>query len=438
MSRKLSISFLGTGGYYPTTYLYEKGPNEVKYETPLVQIAMQSYLQGHHGFESADLHLLLLTDEAREQNYENANPPFGKETTTHKGLKAEIAAGEFLAKTVVQRVPSDHSREGIFKTFKVITEKVLEGDQIYIDITHGFRSLPMLAVVLANFLKVTKGAVVEKIYYGAFEDRTNYDGRAPVYDLSYLIDIQNWSTAAYSYTEYGFIEPLENLSTKETRPLLKESRGQHNQAKSIKALVTASKELALQLRTNRGNELFLGETATAIQNHFKEVQEMSDEFSAPLSELMEVVANKSQKLQNKGKCNWLIAARLASDDNLIQQTCSLLREGIVSYVCLENGLDQGKKTDRALVENILNAIGNNVSEDKWDVPTCYIEQYKEILNSSSVQAIYREFSSLSPFRNDLMHAGYYTAEGKDNARSAGAIIKKVRDILTQVESKLLL
>jgi CRISPR-associated Csx2 family protein len=343
MPRKLSISFLGTGGYYPTTYLYENEPNEVEYETPLVQIATQSYLQDHHGFGPADLHLLLLTDEAREQNYEDAKPPFGKEIATHRGLKAEIAAGKFLTPTVEERVPSDHSREGIFKTFKVITDKVLEGDQIYIDITHGFRSLPMLAVVLANFLKVTKGAVVEKIYYGAFEDRNNYGGRAPVYDLSYLIDIQNWSTAAYSYIEYGFIEPLEKLSTKETRPLLKESRGQHNQAKSIKALVTTSKELALQLRSNRGYELFEGETAAAIQNHFQEVQEMSDEFSVPLSKLLKLVANKSQKLQLKGKLNWLIAARLASDDNLIQQTCSLLREGIVSYVCLENGLNQGKK-----------------------------------------------------------------------------------------------
>jgi CRISPR-associated Csx2 family protein len=435
MPRKLSISFLGTGGYHPTTYLFEKEP-EIKYDTPLVQIAMQSYLQDQHGFGPEDQHLLLLTDEAWKQNYDNAKLPFGKEQATHRGLKAEIAAGGYLAHTVPERVPSDHSREGIFKTFKIITEKVLEGDQIYIDITHGFRSLPMLAVVLANFLKVTKKAEVRKIYYGAWEDRSSHGDYAPVYDLSYLIDIQDWSSAAYSYVTYGFIEPLEQLSNRETDPLLRQFKGQHDQAKAIKSLVKNSKELALQLRTNRGNELYKGIVASNITECVSELRKEDGEFSEPLTQLLEVISRKPAQFTQNGSLNWLVAARLAFNDNLIQQTVSLLREGIVSYVCLENNLDQGKKTDRTLVENILNAIGNNVSEDKWDVPTCYLEQYKEILNSPSVQAIYREFTSLSPFRNDLMHAGYYTAEGKDNARSADAIIKKVRDILTQVDSKL--
>jgi CRISPR-associated Csx2 family protein len=433
MPRKLSISFLGTGGYHPTTYLFEKEP-EIKYDTPLVQIAMQSYLQDQHGFGPEDQHLLLLTDEARKQNYDNAKPPHGKEKATHGGLKAEIAAGGYLAPTVPERVLSDHSREGIFKTFKIITEKVLEGDQIYIDITHGFRSLPMLAVVLANFLKVTKKAEVKKIYYGAWEDRSSHGDYAPVYDLSYLIDIQDWSSAAYSYVTYGFIEPLEQLSNRETDPLLRQLKGQHDQAKAIKSLVKNSKELALQLRTNRGNELYRGEVAAKITGGVSALRQEDGEFSEPLTQLLVVISRKPAQFMQNGSLNWLVAARLAFNDNLIQQTVSLLREGIVSYVCQNNNLNQGIENERRLAETALNMKALSVPEDDWKVNPTDKPKVSNIMNSASAIKVAEVFNPLTPLRNDLMHAGYLTEDGKQ-ARQASRIIKDVESLLKEVEKE---
>ena len=54
MPRKLSLSFLGTGGYLPTRYFFPGEHADDTYETPLVQLAVYRHLARVEGFGPAD------------------------------------------------------------------------------------------------------------------------------------------------------------------------------------------------------------------------------------------------------------------------------------------------------------------------------------------------------------------------------------------------
>lgn len=435
-SRKISISFLGVSGYRNTDYIFEEQGVKQVYSTPLVQIAVQRYLETEYGFDENDRHILLLTDKAREENYLSAKIPHNHDKAHHRGLEIELEESGFLTKTDPKTIDFDHSQSGLFSIFDTIGDQVSEGDEVYIDITHGFRSLPMLVVVLSNFLRVTKRATIRKIFYGAFEDRFKFDGKTPIYDLSYLVDMENWASAAYSYVNYGFIEPLVQLSRSETRPLLKESKGQHEAAKRVRDIVDTAKKLALQLRTNRGHDLFLGTVSADMQRLATDIDNYTNDFSSPLAQLLKVISDKPQRLKPNGKLNWLIAARLAFDDNLIQQTVSLLREGMVSYICRSNSLDPGVEQQRSYVEKGLNVIALNIPRTKWSTNEAGKKQIDRVVQSPSLGALQNNFSKLTPLRNDLMHAGYLTETSK-KAKDAKRIIIDIKKILESVEAILL-
>jgi len=61
------------------------------------------------------------------------------------------------------------------------------GERVILDVTHGLRHLPMLALASALLLRVVRGARVEAIYYGAL-DMTRA-GETPVLDLAGLLGI---------------------------------------------------------------------------------------------------------------------------------------------------------------------------------------------------------------------------------------------------------
>ncbi len=436
MPRKISLSFLGTGAYRNTDYFFPGEHAAETYATPLIQVAVQQYLEQHEGFGPTDRHVLLLSDAARKRNYLAATKPHDA-PAEHDGLRAELLKANNAAVTKTVAVPTGHDRDSVIETFDRMAQEVGTGDAVFLDVTHGFRSLPMLALVLGNFLRVAKGAHVRAIYYGAFEDRGEHGGRTPVYDLAYLLELQEWTTAAYGYVEYGFAAPLSKLATRDSAELLKLTQGQHAGAKSVSKLFRATCDFEAQLRTNRGHELQLAEVATAIAEHAAQFGSGSDLERGPLGVLVDRIAAKTAGLARPDDLNWLRAARLAFDDGLIQQACSLLREGMVTYVCKQEGLKYGEPLDRILVEKAFNVTGHNVPRDRWDAPTFRIKDFELLMQSHTLSILYKTFASLTPFRDDLMHSGYYHGLVSNNARPALEVAKGVRLALERVEAVLI-
>lgn len=82
----------------------------------------------------------------------------------------------------------------------IMAAHVEQGDRVSLDVTHGFRHLPMLALLSVMHLRVVRAAQIQGIYYGAFDPDTS---AAPVIDLSGLMRIADWLNALNTYDKDG-------------------------------------------------------------------------------------------------------------------------------------------------------------------------------------------------------------------------------------------
>ncbi len=83
---------------------------------------------------------------------------------------------------------------------RILADQVEPGDTIDLDITHGFRHLPMLGLLSALHLRKVRGARIAHIWYGACDPDS---GTASVHDLSGLLRIGDWIEALSVYEHSG-------------------------------------------------------------------------------------------------------------------------------------------------------------------------------------------------------------------------------------------
>lgn len=92
---------------------------------------------------------------------------------------------------------------------RTLAEEVPEGGRVTLDVTHGLRHLPMLALVSALYLRTLKGADLAGFYYGALDMAAG--GEAPVVSLDGLLAITDWLQALQTFDkdgDYGVFYPL--------------------------------------------------------------------------------------------------------------------------------------------------------------------------------------------------------------------------------------
>ncbi len=76
--------------------------------------------------------------------------------------------------------------------------------RVHLDVTHGFRSLPMLALMAAFYLEVVRGLEIAGIHYGMFEAKDeDEEKRAPVVRLDGLLRFGRWIGALRQYEKDG-------------------------------------------------------------------------------------------------------------------------------------------------------------------------------------------------------------------------------------------
>lgn len=100
----------------------------------------------------------------------------------------------------------DHSEQ--IEILRQMADHVQPGGTVHLDVTHGFRHLPMLALMAALHLRVARSVAIGGIWYGAYDPDTQ---KAPVHDLSGLMVIAEGLQALASFDkdgDYGVFEPL--------------------------------------------------------------------------------------------------------------------------------------------------------------------------------------------------------------------------------------
>lgn len=90
------------------------------------------------------------------------------------------------------------------------------GDELIVDVTHSFRSLPITIMNLLLYLRnvSSKNIRISHIYYGMIEMSKEY-GYAPIVDLKKILKLNDWIVGAMAFKQYGNAYQIAGLIQQE-------------------------------------------------------------------------------------------------------------------------------------------------------------------------------------------------------------------------------
>jgi len=103
-----------------------------------------------------------------------------------------------------------------FTEFLDISTNIKDGDELYLDITHSFRSLSLMSFVMTQFAHTISGKnfEIKGVYYGMFEYQGENNGITPIVDINILFEMQDWIKAIDAIKNYSDFNPLVKLLEK--------------------------------------------------------------------------------------------------------------------------------------------------------------------------------------------------------------------------------
>ena len=236
MARKIFISVLGTGFYEPCKYTMG---SFVSSNTRFIQQATLEYLKVIDNWttrnaenEVIDRIIILLTTGAKRVNWDKSiskrlNHKTGQEDD-YVGLEQVLQDMNLPCPVEAIDIPDGKNEEEMWAIFNSVYETLRPNDELYFDLTHSYRYLPMMVLVLSNYAKFLKGVKVKHISYGNYEARDTTSNEAPLMDILPLTMLQDWTFAAADLIQNGNIKKLQELKEDNALvPLLRE-KGKKN------------------------------------------------------------------------------------------------------------------------------------------------------------------------------------------------------------------
>lgn len=253
------------------------------------------------------------------------------------------------------------------------------GDELIVDVTHSFRSLPLMIMNLLIYINnvSAKHVAISHIYYSMIEMSKEY-GYAPVVDLKKILELNNWIMGANSFKKYGNADLIASL------------------LKGVDS--DASNKIKHFSDVMHLNHLFaISKEAQSLKVLLKR------EFSSQLPELIvkPVVKDFVKSFQNTEKSPALFQFKLAEwQYNHMNYAAALisLQESILTYACLITKHNCEDKDERNLVKDKI---------------------FKQAPLSEELKRVYSEITAM---RNVVAHAA-------DKDFSAAKIIDTIRKSL---------
>lgn len=433
---KVFISFLGTSSYKPCKYVFEE-----KTDTESVRFVQETILRNLcTDWTEEDKVLIFLTKDAEKKNwYDSGQDDLHTQNMKTAGQDAEGLKTRLKRISLAPRItPVTGIKEGgsvddIWEIFMQVQEQIQEGDLLFLDITHGFRSLPMLVMVLLQYLKIVKKTDVGGIYYGAYEyplkvERPGQARMAPVFDLIGFHTLQNWTAGADVLVNYGNAGRIENVLRSHCGPILKKTRGGDKTARHMNKLADLLKEMTALFETVRGYELIEGRKIVRLRELIIDLKK-NKEILAPLKPLLAVIEEKVSGYKAQNLDNGFRAVDWCIEHELVQQGITLLQETIVTWLLTACGLNRADRRARELAGQQFSIIGKNIPESRWLAPSKDRKEdardlQKIIRSKESLVAYYNELSTL---RNDINHGGY-NYMNDDRARDASKFTRELNNL----------
>lgn len=233
--------------------------------------------------------------------------------------------------------------ENLDRVFQVIN-LLQNGDEVYIDITHSFRSLSLFLFLILTFIKdlpQNENIQISGVYYGML-DISREMGYTPVIDLKLLFDMTDWIKGSYILNNYGDGSIISRL--------LKE-QGEAKVADQIKQLSSSININYLSAIRERAKPLNASLKTLSIPGPFKYIQNTLTQFIKKVSNPSDNESDFQLKL-----AGWYF------DNDRYATGYITLTEAIITYLCEIYGKNIDKKEDREAMKNVLFEVGHKESD----------------------------------------------------------------------------
>ncbi len=282
----------------------------------------------------------------------------------------------------------------LWNNFDVIMrmgDNLKEGDEIYLDITHSFRSIPLfnyLMLDLIKILKLNKDFKLSGLFYGML-DIVNELGYAPIVDLSPFYNITLWARGAYNFINYGNGYVLADLINDENIS---------SSIRNISDIVSINHIDEFKREIDRLNDSLKDiESLDPVIKYMRPfLMSFTDRFKG---------INSSGELQ-------LALAEWYFDNKRFAQ----------GYICLAESF---------ITRILQNYRGKNIKINMSD--NTYRKKIKGLIHSQQFKErpeykdLHKEYRTIQKIRNTIAHAGYADEnEYRDHIKEANIHLNKVR------------
>jgi CRISPR-associated protein Csx16 len=383
------VSFLGTGDYQPVTYELD---GRWAATTPFVARALAELL------DPAEV-VILATEQAATKHWAALEKAFEE---------ARIAPPRFV------KVPAGGDRAELFELFRILREQLRpRPGRIDLDITHGFRAQPFFAASVLAFTRAVDDPPREvRVLYGAFEQRSG-DGKAPIWDLTYLVEVLDWAQALRLFLRTGRATEAACATERLGRELRRAWAvgGRSGERPRLAELGEALSEFGADLETLRTGDLLLGRddetrpraSARELVQALEAARAEVDRHLPPLAQVLDEVEAMVRPLV--GEFRDLQAAEGRRAVGALAELYLRLGRYLEAIATVREGL----VNEKAPVAATRPAAADFDAEAR--------KQTEEELGQDRV------FRAAADLRNDLLHAQYRKGSG---ARRAEAIVEQVK------------
>jgi len=392
--RRVFLSFLGMGTkknnglFQYNNAVYELDGIESE-ETEFVQVAEIRIL----GPSNFDMILIVATQKSYDTHFKNLRDQLLK------------AGANELTHIIISE---DMSPEGQWAWFEKILDHIEYGDGLTIDLTHGYRSIPIVFSTAINFLQKTRGIILDAVYYGAYDkDQTP----SPIINMKDFYIINEWADAVSRLVEDADARKLAKVAENTTDFQVSELNDED--------LVKAFGELTEMVRNVDINNI-----EAKANKAIKLIEEKEQGASITGRLLLRLVLDKFTSIATRGPSTGMYDSAyfllqlkiidLLLRHKLFMQAYTVMREfvGSIGMMAIENaGVNNsnGRKRRRRFAEVFVNMVqfpkhewafkGQN-NEDKEKLMPFYRK-----LGDIKVEPILRGFSKdLVDYRNGFDHA----------------------------------
>lgn len=402
------LTFLGTGQYQSCRYDIN---GKISHEVTYFSHALAGHLR-------PDKIISLQTAGARNKHGSALDDAFKTLGIPHQPVE----------------IPDGQSESELWQIFAALTTHIEEQCELHLDITHGFRSLPVLGFIALSYLRVTRKVRIGGIHYGVWEARNQATNLAPVFDLTPFLTLLDWTAAADQFFTTGSASHLASLLSNAQQTLWRDFSGTDKSGlpRTLKSLGNSLKDASenlLLLRTKA-----LPDSAAKLSKSLVAAQQETALYTSPFLEVLQPVNENLTRFSDTDLATLRDLVSWLADRAQTAASLTLASEWLTSYamsICGEKNhlCGYNERAPYSLAISKLEKPDMKIAEDAaGDRCMAILDLLNKRLGEDQIKQFAATASTIRNARNDINHAGF-----NETPASGSALIQRAKEVAASLE-----